>query len=257
MSGMTRVQLDIEQYNDFYRCLTNLKEICNDVDIKGGMIRQRSNDRTSVFEMNLTTMVETATIPISNLKKKLYLLKIFLGQDVNIDIVEAENESDSLFTISDAQSAIKIIFPATEFMDNKLMGEEELNNIFNLDENDLILQHNFSRVITERIKIITDNFNTQAIQVKFEEDKASIGATTQSKDLSAVITNDISINMNFDGSYISNISTIPFGIEHDTDLTFKMYKDPLQNVSLNKISTKLGAVELNIYSRSTLIENNG
>ena len=49
----TTLNLDAEKYNIFLRCLTNLKEECNDIDIRGGMIRERSNDKTSIFQFDL------------------------------------------------------------------------------------------------------------------------------------------------------------------------------------------------------------
>jgi len=251
----TTINLEVEEYNDFLRCITNLKEICNDIDIRNGIIRQRSNDLTSVFEMDLTPIINDASIPITNLKKKLDLLKTFIGQSVIIEIEEGETESESYFIFSDDQSSIKFKFPSFEFMDNKMMSQEELDNIFNLDEDDLILTNDLSSVITERIRIITDNFNTQAIQVKFENDQASISAETQSNDQFAKFKSDIAINIDFGGKFTSNLSTIPFGIEHDSDLEFQMYKDPEQNVSLNKITTELGSVKINIYSRSAIIED--
>ena len=251
---MSRIELSEEAYNDFLRCLTNLKEICNDIDIQDGIIRQRSNDLTSIFEMDLTSLIGNAKIPITDIKKKLELLKLFVGHDVYIDIESGETESDSYFIVSDDDSSIKFSFPSSEFMDNKIMTKEELNEIFNLDEEDLILTNDLNSVITDRIKIITLNFNTQAIQVKFVNDIASIIAMTQAKDQFATFKTNISMNIDFNGTYISNLSTIPFSIEHDIDLTFKMYKDPSQNVSLNKITTELGSVSVNVYSRSAIIE---
>jgi hypothetical protein len=248
------ITLETEAYNDFLRCLVNLKEICNDVDIRGGFIRQRSNDLTSIFEMDLTSLIGDAQLPITNLKKKLDLLKTFAGQSVTIEIEEGETESESYFIFADEQSSIKFQFPAIEFMDNKMMTQEELDNIFNLDEEDLILDDALNNVITERIRIITDNFNTQAIQVKFENDLAKICAATQSKDQFANFKTDIPTNIDFGGNFNSNLSTIPFGIEHDTDLDFRMYKDPQQNVSLNQIKTELGPVSINIFSRSAIVE---
>ena len=82
------IVLETEEYNDFLRCLINLREICNDVDIRGGYIRQRSNDLTSIFEMDLTSLIGDSQIPITNLKKKLDLLKTFSGQSVTIEIEE-------------------------------------------------------------------------------------------------------------------------------------------------------------------------
>lgn len=251
----TTINLDAENYNDFLRCLTNLKEICNDVDIRGGTIRQRSNDLTSIFEINMNSLIEDVNIPISNLKKKLDLLKTFAGQEVSIEIVEGETESESYFIISDSQSSIRFLFPSLDFMDNKYMTAEELENIFDLNEEDLILHDDLTTVVTDRISITTANFNTQAIQVKFQDDKASISAATQSKDQIAKFKNDIPTNINFNGNYSSNLSTIPFSIEHDTDLNFKMYKDPDQNVSLNKIETELGSIEISIFSRSAIVED--
>ena len=250
----TTIGLDAEQYNNFLGCLLNLKEICNDVDIRDGMIRQRTNDLTCVFEMNLTPLISDANIPIVNLKKKLDLLKVFAGQDVQIEIVEGESESDSYFTFSDDESSIKFLFPSIEFMDNKIITQEELNNIYNVDEEDLILENNLNNTVTERIRVITDNFNTPAIQMKFEGDQASITAATQSKDQFAKFKTGISTNIDFGGNYKSNLSTVPFSIDHDEDLNFKMYKDPERDVSMNAIKTRLGDVEISIFSRSAIME---
>ena len=250
----TRIELETEEYNDFLKCLLNLKEICNDVDIRNGIIRQRSNDLNSVFEMNLSPIINDINIPISNLKKKLDLLKTFVGNSVTIEIEERESESDSFFIISDDLTSIKFLFPCREFMDNKIMTEEERDNIFDLNEEELILNNQISSLITDRIRIITDNFNTEALRIDFDHDKASILATTQSKDQVAKFKTDIPMNMDFERNCISNLSVVPFGLEHDIDLDFKMYKDPSQNISLNKISTELGSVAINVYSRSMIMD---
>lgn len=254
---MTRIELSGEKFNDFIRCLTNLKDKCNDVDIKDGFIRQRSNDLTSVFEMDLTSLIETATIPLSNIKNKLELFKTFVGQDIVIDIVEGATEDESYYTVADTISSIKFNFPLLEFMDNKYMSQEELYNIFDLNDEDLILNTDLVSSITEKIKTVAFIFNTPAIQIKFNNSQAAISAATQSKDQYAVFKKEIEMNMEFTGNYSSNLSTIPFTIEHDNKLVFKMYKDPTQNVSLNKISSTLGDVNINIYSRSAIMEESG
>ena len=65
------------------------------------------------------------------------------------------------------------------------MSEEERDGIFLLDEDELMVHDNLNTVITERIRIVADNFNTKSLQVKFYRDKANITAATQSKDLTA------------------------------------------------------------------------
>jgi hypothetical protein len=249
---MVTVNMTAEEFGDFLRCLSNLKEVCTDADIKGGIIRQRSTDLTCIFEMDLSSLINEADIPITDLKKKLDLLKTFAGQAVTIDI--DDESDDKKYKVSDEYSAIKFNFPTEQFMDNKYMDQEELDNIFNLDEDDLILHDEITQLITERIRVISENFNTASIQINFRGESASINAATQSKDQFATFKRDINTNMVIEDS-VANLSTIPFGIEHDTDVEFKMYKDPSKNITLNKISTELGAVKINIYSRSAIIED--
>lgn len=246
-------ELTSEEFNNFTRCLMNLKETCNDVDIKKGIIRQRCNDRTSVFEIDLTSIIGDMTLPLTVLKNKLDLFRLYFGQTVSIEVIEGENESDSYYVISNGISRIINKFPKLQLMDNKYMEEEELSNIFSLDDDDLILDDKLNNPITEKIKYVTLIFNTPAIQLKFNNDKASITASTQSKEQDAVFKEDIVCNINFDGNFFSNLSTIPFSIDHDDEMTFKMFKDPEQNVSLNKISTNLEGIPINIYSRSSIL----
>ena len=245
------LNLGSEQFNDFLRCLTNLKEVCNDVDIRSGVVRQRSNDLTCVFEMDLNPLLTDVTFAITDLRKKLDLLKTFQNQDVTINIVD-QGSGESYFTFSDQYSSIKIVAPTLDFMDNKWMSEEELNNIFNMSDDELIMETDLSSIITDRIKLVTDNFNTQAIQVLFDGDKASIVAATQSRDQFAKFIEGIVTNVEFE-KCSSNLSIVPFSIDHDTDVEFKMYKDPAQAVSLNKTSTTLGDIDVTVYARSAII----
>lgn len=243
----TRISLEAEQFNDFLRCLTNLKEVCNDVDIREGIIRQRTNGNTSIFEINITSLIDNISIAVTDIKQKLELLKTFQGQDVNVDI------EDDHFVFSDSFSSIKIVSPTPEFVDNKFMSEEELSNIFNASDDDLILEHDISQLITDRVSTITQNFNVESIRVQFHGETASISAATQAKDQIAKFVDGIETNVEI-VNHSSNLSVIPFKIDHDTDVEFKMYKDPNQNNALNRFSTTLGEIDINIYSRSSIIE---
>jgi len=253
---VTTKELSEEEYADFFRCLNNLREICNDVDIRDGIVRQRSNDLTAIFELDMTSLLGNLNLPISNLNKKMDLLKTFFGQAVTIEVTEGANETESSFIVSDSQSSVKFLFPSLDFLDNKYLTEEELNSIFNLEEDDMFLHCNMTSLMTERIKLVTTNFNTQALKIELENDIATITASTQSKDQVAKFQTEIPLNINFNGKYFSNVSTIPFSIEHENNqLDFNMYKDPQQNISLNRIKTQLGPVDINIYSRSSIMSD--
>lgn len=248
----TTLNLNSEEYNDFLRCLTNLKEICNDVNMQNGVIRQRSNDKSSIFVIDLNSLVGDATFSIADLKKKLDLLKTFAGQDVEISITEGDENTAGFFTFSDEYSSLKFLSPSLTFVDNKYMTDDELQSIFTLNDEDLILDCDLTNIITDRIRVITTSFNTLAIQVNFDGDKASISASTPARDQFAKFVQDIEANVEME-KCSANISTIPFGIEHDTDVEFKMYKDPEQPVTLNKFATNLGDIEFVVYTRSSIV----
>lgn len=245
------IVLNVEKYNDFMRCINNLKEICNDIDIHNGIVRQRSNDKTSVFEMDLTSIIDQSTFAISDLKKKLELLKTFTGQEVTITIEEGEN---GYFIFSDQYSSLKFLLPAPQFIDNKYMNESEVSSIFSLSDDDLILDHNLTKMITDRIRIVTQTFNTAAIQVNFGGEAASITAATQAKDQFAKFVENVTTNVILENCS-ANLSTIPFGLDHDENVTFKMYKVSGQPITLNKFTTMLGDVNITIFTRSSLIQD--
>jgi hypothetical protein len=243
------IELGSEQYSEFIRCLANLKEICNDADIRGGFIRQRTNDKTSIFEMNLKPIFQEQEVDMAlvNLKQKFELLKMFQGQDVTIDI------TDDFFKFTDQYGMLRFINPPVSYVDNAYMTEEEINTIFSVDEDQLIFSKDLESITTDRIRVVTQTFNILAIQVSFEEDKAEIKAAAQSKDQWATFIKDIETNMVFEKSE-ANLSIIPFTIDHDSDIEFKMYKDPSRNVSLNLFSTNLGSVDIRIFSRASIHE---
>lgn len=248
----TVLNLNASDYNNFLRCLTNLKEVCNDVDIRQGIIRQRSNDKTSIFEIDMTaTILKDITIAISDIKRKLDLLKTFSGQEVSIKIVDGD---PGFFVFSDSFSSLKFIAPSLQYIDNKFMSSEELDRIFVMNDNDLILEHDLTSMITERVRIITQSFSTDAIQVSFEGETASVKASTQAKDQFAKFMSGIQTNVVLNNCS-ALLSTIPFSIDHDDLVKFKMFKDPNQDISLNLFDTKLGDIQVKILTRSSLIRD--
>lgn len=239
----TTIVLSSSDYEDFLRCLLNLKDLCTDVDLKQGIIRQRTNDNNSIFEFDLTSLIQNTTIPLSDLKHKLDLFKIFTGQEVTID------SDDVYFSFSDQYSSIKIKKTLPDFLDNKFIPEQELNAIISVPENSLILEHSLLQIITERIKIITQGFNTPSIQIAFSEETAKIMAGTQSKEESAIFVSGLITNTQVESS-VSSMSINPFTVDHDDDIKIEIYR--VNNNLVNKFSTSIGQIGIKMYSKSLL-----
>ena len=238
------VAFDSTEFAEFCRSLTILKDICNDVDMRDGIVRQRSNEKSCIFEIDLTNFISNGKLPIVQLKQKLDLLKIFYNQDVNLSI------DDTSYSFSDSYSSIICLMPDVKYIDNEFMTEEELNSVFVLDEEDLILETTISNAISDRIKTISSSFNSTTLELDFNGETTDIVCATQAGDQKASIVKNIIMNRNVDNC-LSNLISIPFITDHDGDMNMKMY-NTLKNGLINKFSSSIGGVNFIIYSRSKL-----
>lgn len=243
---MMEVNIDVQKFDGFLRCLSILRDICNDVEIRGGVIRQRSNDKANIFEIDLRPIILESDIIISNLKQKLDLLRCFTGRQVKF----VTDEQDVLF--SDDYSEIKFINPRLDFLDNKFMTEQEFSSIFTLREEDVLLDIIVEKFISERMKVIAQVFNIVSFQMFFEGDMASIKASTTSKDQRATIVSKIPVNQNL--TCFSNLVTTPFIIDSDTNIALKMY-NVQDSLCINRFTASIGDCNISVFTRSQFIEH--
>lgn len=241
------ISLSSTSYETFLRCLSLLQDVCNDIDIKNGFIRQRSTDRSTIFEIDLTTIIDDVSFPLLEIKNKLALLKSLRGNDVEINLVDGE-----YFEFSDDFSKFRFNIPDTEYIDNKFMDEEELNSLFQLFNDDIVLSTNISTTVSNRVKIVKDVYNTNNIFVEFNGNNASIYSKSDSNDQMATFINDIITEQEL--HVTSPLVSIPFIIDHDGDIVLEMYNQE-GNISINKFTTSIESVDIILYSRSELIDD--
>jgi hypothetical protein len=247
------VNLDGEKFEELLRCLSVIREHCNDTDIKEGVVRQRANENTSVFEIDMTSLLGDLTIPISGLKQKLDLLKIFSEQEVEITVNNPE-DGNGWYSFSDQYSVLRFEMPDLDYMDNTFITEEEMENIFNLNDEDLVLSADISGFISDRMKIVAAGFNINTVQVDINGEEASISSKTQAGDqyakfLEGIVTDKVL-------SCSSHMVITPFIIDHDGDIIFKMY-NVQPNVAANKFTTTIADIDIRMFTRSTLIDASG
>lgn len=240
------ISMNKEEYEQFIRCLSIIKDICNDADVVDGIIRQRTNDSANVFEIDMRPLIDGVNLPLMQIKQKIDILKMFMNEEVTVTV-----DDDGSFTFQDQYSVIKFENVERDFMDNRYITEEELNGIFTLNEEDVILGTNIQQKISDRMKILSINFNVNAAQVIFNDEIAHISMETQGRDQVAKVVSDITVEQPMECS--SSLVITPFTVDHDGDIEFKMYNYQEQICS-NKFSTSIADVEINIYGRSQLVE---
>ncbi len=239
------VTLETKDFSNFLRCLSALKGICTDVDIRGGVLRQRSTDKAVIIEMDLAPLILDCDISMSNVERKLALLKSLSKQRVQITITDDETY------FSGKRSTLRFKNPNRDFMDNKFMSNEEFSNIFTLKEEDLVLEHVVSKDISNFMKVTPSQFNVASFQVRFDGNVASITATTSGKEQHSEIEHGMLLKRPLKG--FSNIVTTPFLLDHDRDMLFKIY-NVRETMCVDKFTTTIGKIALDVYCRSQLME---
>lgn len=238
------ITLSNEQFKNFINSLAVLKDMCNDVDIKGGVIRQHTNSRYCLFEIDLHSLIGNVDIPIIALKKKLDILKIFKNSE-NVTI----SVDDITYAFSDNFS--KIRFNKLTLLDNRFITEDELANMFELNPDNLIIDCNIDTKISNRIKSISQNFDVNTFKINFENNKASILFSCEDKSQEAVVLDNIDIPKDLNAS--TNIFTMPFIIDHDEDIKFELYE--VEEDCAGKVTTKNSGIEIVIYTNAILMDS--
>lgn len=235
-------------FSNLLRCLSLLKNswgYCNDVEIRGGFLRQRTADRACIFEMDLTSLVSDCDIVMSDLKSKLPLLKELSKQEVKII------SNDSGISFCGERSTFQFASPRIDFLDNKFIPDQEMSKIFILKEEGLVLEYHIGSETSKLMKVITSQFKIASFQVSFEGNVGAIIATTTSKDQYSRIENGIPLKVPL--RCFSSLVVTPFIIDHDGDILLKMY-NVQETVCVNKFETLVGKTTVTVYGRSQLIE---
>ena len=113
---------------------------CNDCDIKQGMIRQQDNYRNTIIELDLTDILGTKTLAISNAKEKYSVMKA-LDVDDSVDWANEDltlNEIDKFYEIIDKESTVRFRKPVDELMGNSFISKDALNTRVDTSEERLI-----------------------------------------------------------------------------------------------------------------------
>ena len=239
------ITLEAKDFLNFLRCLSVMKDICKDVDIRGGVLRQRSTDKASIFEMDLSPLISDCDICIDNLKGKFTLLKGLSKQEVQITITDDE------IYFSGKPSTLKFKKLNPSFLDNKFMSSEEFSNLFTLREEDLVLEHVVTKDISNFMKLTASQFNIVSFQVLFNGNVASITASTTSKDKYSEIEYGIPLRKPLKG--FLNIVATPFLLDHDRDMLFKMY-NLQETLFISKFTASIGKIAVDVYGRGQLVE---
>jgi len=248
----TKVTLNEKQWKSFCKTLEGLGKQCNDVDIKDGVIRQRSNDRFSIIEVDTKAMLGNSTFAIANIKEKLKVLKGLTGD------VAIEAEQDKV-VFSDGASSCSIPAPDMGFLNNNYLPKSDLDSA----QSDIpqgtppLINYRIDKKDIKRIRSAASALKSNSYRVHFDNDSASIrleegGWGSKDSKSSVEVIKGIPVSQPTKGSMAVTIS--PFtSFDYDGDIRWEVYgKD---NVAIGKYFGAVGDVNTASYTKSPLIDD--
>ena len=177
------MQLDKDTYLALINAITVSAEFCSDFTIKNGYVRQLSDDRIILLEINVG--LNDLYFRLANAKQKLKMFSLFKDSET----ISFEIEGNQL-TFGDDVTKISFIQPAEDIMFSTYIDTDELHEMINVSEDDLVTTIQLDENLLGRIRTITDVLNTR--QVIFKHDKLFI--TSDDKAQKATITSIDNLN---------------------------------------------------------------
>ena len=233
-----------KDFSNLLRCLSLLDGICANVDIKGGILRQKSDDEYSIIEMDLTSLVSDCDILIPDIKGKLPILNVLSKQEIKI------SSSESRVSFSGNRSTLQFADSHPDSHHHGFISNEEIDKIFTLREENLVLEHSIDKETLNLIKIMSSQFNLLGFQIFFEGNTASIIATATDRSQHFRIAHGIPVKAHM--NCFSSVLARDLLIDHDGDILLRIYKVK-ETVCINQFNALIGKVMVRVYGISKLI----
>ena len=257
---MANQTLKRDEFSKFLNCIKLIQDVCTDCDLQKGVIRQRTNDRHAIVEMDLSSVLNDSTICFTLLKQKIALLKSLelddsarVGDDEK-DITVELNEKTYKFI--DIFSTLTFRIPIRKFLDNTFVSADEVSNMFELKEEDLVLSYNVSSYMCRRIKSITEGFNTDVLVWKMNGFDSCLQTESSNKDNSAQLIKNIALNSEMTPMESKMIS-LPLCLDINSDIEINGYKIKDGQVLLCRFRMKYFDIPITIYAQSQLTKTKG
>jgi hypothetical protein len=255
---MDTVSIKREDFSKFLSTLKLFQDICTDCDIMDGRMRQRSNDKLALIDVDLTGVIGETSIALSMLKTKLISLKSF-ELDQTIPDGSAGNDGGVVLEIDekdlrfiDSFSTLTFRIPSKKFLDNIFIADDEFEKTMNLKEEDLILSTEVSSYLCKRIKSISEGFENDAVIWRMNGFEATLDTETTNKENTSKLLKNIQLNTEMPNC-TSKMVVLPFALDINSDIKIDSYKHK-NNTMMCRFKMKFFGIPVTIYSWSELKE---
>lgn len=238
-------KLNPGSFSHFLRCLSLVRYNSAAVDIRGGVLRQRTSGKICIFQMDLRPLISTIDICIDDVHRKLRKLTKLSKQKVSITV------SNNKILFSSRWHTSKFNTHGIDPSNNKFITAKEFSDLYTLKEQDLVLEHVLTKNISKLMREVYNKGNVFSFEILFTGDNASITADAIFGKKTYTLKYGIPIKRHSKGVLTLDVS--PFLIDHDGDVLFQMYNTQ-ENVYIGKFTTSIGKITINVYCKALLRE---
>ncbi|MBM4305100.1 MAG: hypothetical protein FJ123_00035 [Deltaproteobacteria bacterium] len=246
------VTLTARQWKSFCKVLTGLARACNDVDINEGMIRQCSNDRDAIFEVDLRPLVGGAAFTIPYFKEKLKPLKSFKS---GVTITLGQNQA----VFSDGDSPYTILVPDRNNLDNKFMSQQEIESWLPAGYREMppLIRNRIGEKILKRIRTFLSKVHADTYKVIFVKHSASLRVERKAEGprepgYYMEFIRDIPLFQPTTGH--GQLPSLPFkSLDWEKDIVWEVCRR--EKTILIRNYGEIGAVKATIYLAGEMIDN--
>ena len=246
------VVLSKEQFKEFHTFIDIIKTHFIDLCIVNGTFRARSYDRSFIVETGFRYF-RNMDFSIGDLN---LLSRMIAVLNKNTDITVTFTEESIIFT--DGCQSVQVPKANTQFIDNAFCPYEEMYGIFfeSINTDRPLIKETKSKNMVKNISKIAQNLNTTAIKFRHNENDLNkghiiISMHRGSPEYTIKLDADFITPMMENHSF--SVTSFPF-IFNQAEMVFNFYFDMDRPIIYAIYNTSVDRLFINIYSRTSLIE---
>jgi len=249
-TGTISIELPNEEFSKFTSVLGIVSKMCTDLTVKDGIICQSSDRRSSILNIDISSILGESTVLISGVSSKVDLLEPFRkqGVDMYLDI------SHNFYSFRDDLSKLEFTKPIEEYLNNKFRSAEELNSKLMVEKNGTIFEYQISKFLIERLTALQRGLSASTIRFEFNGDKADIVVSASDNPSTTTIGKLVTIeNLERNVNGICVFPIQPFLLGGDQINVEGIFRGDGENILL-KLNTDINEIPINMWCIAKLVE---
>lgn len=251
ISQNTVVTLASENFSKFYTILSIISKDCTDLTIENGIICQMTDRRSAIYYLDLTSLIGTTNLMISNLPSKCEMLDPFKKQGVEFSLVINKNEGKTgVYQFTDGITEINIVNPIKKFISNEFIDVETFEERLSLSDEAPIFQIVLQPFLVNRIASISKGMASSIVRLDFLKNKVNFMLTPGDNN-SKLTAKIVGFDISEDTEFVCGFPINPFLISSG-DLNIECFKRNDGENILLKISSEIEEIPIEVWCMSRI-----